>query len=125
MDRFRSFRPGGIQGEERSMIYIVEVPHRMPAKCWVAADRAEVTRIVNELAARSGESFDSFEQAVEWIGHDLHDCAVFENGSEAVAALESHPIFSGHQGARAEGALRDKLIYFGDLPEPGDDEEGE
>ena len=105
------------------MLYIVEVPHQRPASCWTAENAAEVISMAAHEALRSGGEVNSFDQAIDWIAADLHSCAVFVGLAEVVGALDTHPIFRGHQGARAEAALRAKLIQKGVLAQPVADEE--
>ncbi len=95
------------------MIFIVEVPHQRRARCWTARDQGEVIRIAQERARKSGENIDTYEQAVEYIGHDVHNFAVFESDDDALNAFSTgdHPIFNGHQGGRAWDALRERLVY--------------
>jgi hypothetical protein len=105
------------------MIYIVEIPHRLPAACWTARDESDVIDVASRDAQRSGEDINSFDDAIQWLANDLHNFAVFTTADAAVAALDSHPIFSGHQGARAEGALRKKLIRDSAIAAPAEDDD--
>jgi hypothetical protein len=93
------------------MIFIIEVPHQRRASCWTARDKYEVVRIAQERARKSGENIDTYEQAIYYIGHDLHNFAVLESDDEAVDAFSNgqHPIFSGHQGGYAWDALKSEI----------------
>lgn len=97
------------------MIYIVEVPHRLPAVCWIAHDRDDFVSIINQAARRGGECLDTFDECVQWTASDLHSLAVFETAREAAQALNSHPIFGGHQGSKAEHALKTQLAFYGEI----------
>lgn len=54
----------------------------------------------------------AFDACVAAVTHDLHSGRVFKTDEEAIAALDDDPIFSGHQGARAQEALRAQLVRY-------------
>lgn len=88
------------------MIYIVEVPHRLPPKAWARDTEQEIIEVIYE---NSYQHIDGgFEAHIDENAHDLQDHYVFMNEDEAHAALndEDHTI-RGHIGARK--ALRECL----------------
>jgi len=103
------------------MLYIVEVPHQRAPKCWSVNSRDMLVSVANELATRSGEMFDTFEDAAEWLAHDLHAFSIYETAEEALAALEHGDlVFSGHGGGKARDALVAQLQKCGEWPEAKD-----
>ncbi len=102
------------------MIYIVEVPHRMPATAWHRETPELVISAVQQQMSqqRSGDELpETYDQALEWLGHDLRGMAVFADDAEAVAALESGEGIPQHQHLRALAALRRELVKTGALVE--------
>ena len=99
------------------MIYIVEIPHQMPAHCWAAANEEDaVSRIFNTFI-RSGDTPETDAPFSEWMdynGSDLHSQHVYLTAAEAVAGLDG---ISGHQSGKATEALRKALLDAGDLGE--------
>jgi hypothetical protein len=97
------------------MIYILEIPHQLPAKCWSCDSEADVVRVVTEslLSKRSSyELPETFADAVEINGHDLHAQYDYMSDAEAIEGLTR---LTGHQADRACQALRAELIANGVL----------
>lgn len=99
-------------------LFIVEIPHRMPPKCWSAPDRAAVISIIERSFERSGgiEEFmarggaklyeeATFADFIEMNGHDLSSQMVFESEAEARAALNDELQWNRHGGLKAKAAL--------------------
>ena len=115
-------------------IFIIEIPHQMPPKCWSAHDRASAISIIersfdrsggiDEYMARGGAKLyeeDSegelvrvapeatFENFIEMNGHDLSSQMVFEDEAEARAALNDDSNWNRHGGFKAKAALAAEL----------------
>lgn len=91
------------------MIYILEIPHQRRPACWSRDTHAEIVDAINAVAERTGERFDDFGAALDWLASDLYALRVYEGDAEAVAALGE---YQGHQSEAAEAVLRDELAFY-------------
>lgn len=107
------------------MIYIVEIPHQLPARCWSALSEADAIVRCYQSFIRCGDTPEldaSFDDWMAYNGSDLSSQRVYMNAAEAIQGLEE---ISGHGSGRAVAALRKELIGNGELEEPSDDSEEE
>lgn len=89
-------------------IYVIEIPHRMPVTCWTAVDREDLIARTARAAERSDAEIAGYDDAIEYLGHDVAGLHVYESEAEAREALAS-PIWGGHQGGIAHDALAAEL----------------
>lgn len=94
------------------MIYVVEIPHQRRPSCWSAANEKDFIGRIAEGAIRSGPFIETFSDAEEYLGSDLHTHRVYLSAAEAIEGLQT---LSGHGSGAAIAALRKELIAQGDL----------
>lgn len=95
------------------MIYIVEIPHQRPPKCWTAHTGEQIIEAINADAMRSGEICDTIADAIKYNGADLSSQIFCGTDDCALASLNDDGLWLRHGGAAAREALRDKMIRHG------------
>ena len=100
-------------------IYIVEIPHQRPPRCWSAPHRAAIIRLI-EQAHEPGGGIDEFLQCsaapptywqyLDMNGHDLHSQMVFDSEAKAREALADENNWKRHGGLAARTALAAELV---------------
>jgi len=97
------------------MIYIVEVPHRLTAFCWAAADKADaVDRIAKTVLFDAPIAEASFEDWMAVNSLDLRQQFVFMTAADANAALAT----TAFPTPEARAALQRMLAFYGELGDP-------
>ncbi len=94
------------------MIYIIEIPHQLPPRVWVAANEREVIETILEVSSisDSGPRSANFDDCLEWNGHDLKCQRVYMTDDEAKAALANDSEWRRiHQGIQARIALEEVI----------------
>lgn len=82
-------------------IYVVERPELMPAKAWLANDRADFKKITDEANVA--------------LGHDLYACHIYETAAVAIEALRSGELDDGHNSSVGRFKLVELLVERGHL----------
>ena len=95
------------------MIYIIEIPHLRPPKCWSTHTEQQAIDAINADAIRSGEMFETFDGALKYNGADLSSQIVCSSDSGALACLADDDMWQRHGGAAAHEALRNQMIRNG------------
>lgn len=92
------------------MIYIIEIPHQRPPKCWTAHTEQQAIDAINADAIRCGETFETFDSALKYNGADLSSQIVCTSDTGAIACLADDSMWDRHGGGAAYDALRARLI---------------
>jgi hypothetical protein len=95
------------------MLFVIEIPHQMPAKCWYVFDDAKLISTVNAVIIQKhdGREFvETREEAEEYLADDLSRLIVADE-DEALELFRDG--IGGHQGAKAWDKLRQAMIDAG------------
>ena len=93
------------------MIYIIEVPHRLPPTAW-SADTLQDAHARIEACDTTGD-IDNYEDAFEYNAHDLAWQEVLSE-SEALAIVENPNSWrTRHKGIEAFNALAELVAHAG------------
>ena len=95
------------------MIYIIEIPHQRPPKCWAVHTEQQAIDAINDGARRCGEHFETLDDALKYNGSDLSSQIVCSNDGGALACLADDDMWHRHGGAEAREALRGKMVRHG------------
>jgi len=107
------------------MIYVIEVPHQLPARVETYFDRTEYEESMRTFAQNKAtleedgtvsDNGNLFETIEDWLAHDLYDRTVLEDEQEArehvMWAKRTHP----HQWIRQVTALEELLLNGKEAP---------
>ncbi len=102
------------------MIYIVEIPHQKPPRCWAVATAEQLINAIAESNPRCGElpEGNSVDEWLYFNGRDLSNQYVFWTDEEAINGLNE---MSGHGSAEAHDALKATLIRLGVITDEQED----
>ena len=92
------------------MIYFLELTHGGHASCWTSDSERDAIETINKLSNESGP-FSAFQDAVDYLGHDLHSLRVFDGTQTAWLAAN---LIKSELNFRQSEALK-KCIFCGDL----------
>ena len=88
---------------------VIEIPHRTPARMFRYRDREHY---IDVIASISGETA-TFDETVEWNGHDLNSLIVIESADE-LAFYRKRP-YHGHQEQRVQPLLAELMVEWAEL----------
>ena len=85
-------------------IAVIEIPHRRPAKMFRYRDREKYIEVIADI---NGGQTQTYDETVEWTGHDLNSMIVIET-AEDLEFYRERP-YSGHQELRVRVMLREVM----------------
>lgn len=106
------------------MIYILEVPHQMPATYWTVNDRAQLVSVTLQSAAqhRRAADIESYADAVEYLGDDLHELRIYDTDADALSAYIDDDGLDQPARDLALKLWQEQIASgIGDAEEPADD----
>jgi len=90
-------------------VFVVETPHRLPARCWVALDELDFVSLVAQSDVGSDLADDAtLDDARQALGHDLQSLKVYLSANEAAEGYLAG--WEGHQCIEAMAALLDQVV---------------
>jgi len=87
------------------MLFIVEIPHRLPPRAWVAESKPD---FITKVEATCPHDLETFDQAAEYLRDDLHSCVIL-----TIDEAREYE-FGGHWAFAAQFALDDLLERWAD-----------
>jgi len=92
-------------------VFVVETPHRLPARCWVALDELDFVSLVGQSDVGSDLADDAtLDDARQALGHDLQSLKVYLSANEAAEGYLAG--WDGHQCIEAMAALLDQVVDY-------------
>ena len=82
-------------------IYVVEIPHQLPADVYESTQ----SRVIERAYGRDNFRGNTFDEAVEFLAGDRHTFLAFDTLTEALEWAKKYASQNGHQSARVLGEL--------------------